>query len=132
MAACPRGSYIRRVRRSSRSRMKSSRRSAIVAPGRTPMPPVMTRVGIPSVWVSTAWTTRRLRIEQPRGAESGLGVLSHLNGLVGGQRQSRWPARPPIAARDLHRQLDRLDELRPGVPAEDRMQVLIERKGLVE
>ena len=33
---------------------KWSLRSSIVAPGIGPMPPVMTRVGIPSVWESTA------------------------------------------------------------------------------
>ncbi len=34
--------------------MKYSRRSAMVAPGTTPTPPVTTRVGIPSVCESTA------------------------------------------------------------------------------
>ena len=34
--------------------MKCSRRSFIVAPGMTPTPPVITRVGMPSVCESTA------------------------------------------------------------------------------
>lgn len=37
--------------------MKYVRRSAMVAPGMTPTPPVMTRVGMPSVCESTAWKT---------------------------------------------------------------------------
>lgn len=35
--------------------MKWSRFSAMVAPGTTPTPPVITRVGMPSVCESTAW-----------------------------------------------------------------------------
>ncbi len=35
--------------------MKWSRFSAMVAPGMTPTPPVITRVGMPSVCESTAW-----------------------------------------------------------------------------
>ncbi|GHI25840.1 hypothetical protein Shyd_72110 [Streptomyces hydrogenans] len=54
-AAWPRGSYMSRVRKESRCSMKCSRFSAMVAPGITPTPPVMTRVGMPSVWESTAW-----------------------------------------------------------------------------
>ena len=34
--------------------MKYRRRSYMVAPGITPTPPVITRVGMPSVWESTA------------------------------------------------------------------------------
>ena len=52
--ACPRGSVMSRVRTSSEFSMNHVRRSAIVAPGSSPTPPVMTRVGIPSVWESTA------------------------------------------------------------------------------
>lgn len=55
MAPCPRGSHMSRVRSPSRCAMNRCRRSAIVAPGRTPTPPVMTRVGMPSVCESTAW-----------------------------------------------------------------------------
>ena len=35
--------------------MKYRRLAIMVSPGMTPMPPVMTRVGMPSVWESTAW-----------------------------------------------------------------------------
>ena len=51
---CPRGSYMSNVRRSSELSMNHCRRSAMVAPGMTPTPPVTTRVGMPSVWESTA------------------------------------------------------------------------------
>ena len=54
IAAWPRGSRISSSRRSSRSASKRSLRSSIVAPGSGPTPPVTTRVGIPSVWESTA------------------------------------------------------------------------------
>jgi hypothetical protein len=54
MAEWPRGSRISRSRRSSISASKCSLRSSIVAPGIGPTPPVTTRVGIPSVWESTA------------------------------------------------------------------------------
>ena len=49
IAPWPRGSCIRSVRIQSRSRSKRSLRSSIVSPGSTPTPPVITRVGIPSV-----------------------------------------------------------------------------------
>ena len=42
--------------------MKCSRFSFIVAPGITPIPPVMTRVGMPSVCESTAVNIRVERI----------------------------------------------------------------------
>ena len=54
IAACPRGSRMSSRRRSSRSASKRSLRSSIVAPGSGPTPPVMTRVGMPSVCESTA------------------------------------------------------------------------------
>ena len=54
IAECPRGSRISSSRRSSISVSKCSLRSSIVAPGIGPTPPVTTRVGIPSVWESTA------------------------------------------------------------------------------
>ena len=54
IAEWPRGSRINRSRRSSRCSSKYSRRSCIVAPGTGPSPPVITRVGIPSVCESTA------------------------------------------------------------------------------
>jgi hypothetical protein len=71
MALWPRGSCIRSVRRSSRWFMTNNRRSAMVAPGSSPTPDVTTRVGMPSVWLSTAPMTRRDRITRgyPSGAE---------------------------------------------------------------
>ena len=54
IAPWPRGSRISSSRSSSSSASKWSLRSSIVAPGIGPTPPVMTRVGIPSVWESTA------------------------------------------------------------------------------
>ena len=70
IAACPRGSRISSRRRSSRSASKCSLRSSIVAPGSGPTPPVMTRVGMPSVWESTAAKTRAALKRAPaaRGA----------------------------------------------------------------
>ena len=53
IAPWPRGSRISSSRRSSMCCSKCSLRSSIVAPGTGPTPPVMTRVGIPSVWEST-------------------------------------------------------------------------------
>ena len=57
IAEWPRGSNMSSVRSSSMRSRKYARRSAMLAPGITPMPPVITRVGIPSVWESTAWKT---------------------------------------------------------------------------
>ena len=54
IAAWPRGSFTRNCRMWSRCSMKYRRFSFIVAPGTTPTPPVTTRVGMPSVWESTA------------------------------------------------------------------------------
>ena len=62
---CPRGSYIRNVLSSSELSMNHCRFSAMVVPGMTPTPPVITRVGIPSVWESTAWMTRWVRTLAP-------------------------------------------------------------------
>ncbi|GAA3429228.1 hypothetical protein GCM10018953_64120 [Streptosporangium nondiastaticum] len=39
----------------------------MVAPGMTPTPPVTTRVGMPSVWESTAWKTRFVLISPSSG-----------------------------------------------------------------
>src|SRR5580693_8202300 len=102
MAAWPRGSYIRNVRSSSLFSTNHWRRSAIVAPGMTPTPPVTTRVGIPSVCDSTVWITRCDRI----GArllpvalgQHGLGVGDDPRGDVGRQRQPRRPAPAALAA----------------------------------
>ena len=54
MAPWPRGSFMSIWRISSCSRSKRSLRSSIVSPGNWPTPSTMTRVGIPSVWESTA------------------------------------------------------------------------------
>jgi hypothetical protein len=54
IAACPRGSFISSSRTWSRCCSKYSLRSSIDAPGITGTPPVMTRVGMPSVCESTA------------------------------------------------------------------------------
>ena len=54
IAPWPRGSRISSSRSSSIDCSKWSLRSSIVAPGTGPTPPVTTRVGIPSVWESTA------------------------------------------------------------------------------
>src|SRR4051794_1662118 len=72
MALWPRGSYISNVRRSSWCSRKWRRRSIIVAPGITPTPPTMTRVGMPSVCESTAWKTRRARIAAILGPRRGV------------------------------------------------------------
>ena len=54
IAPCPRGSRISSSRTSSMLSSNHSLRSSIVAPGSIGTPPVMTRVGMPSVWESTA------------------------------------------------------------------------------
>ena len=54
IAPWPRGSRISSSRSSSMCSSKWSLRSSALAPGIVPTPPVMTRVGIPSVWESTA------------------------------------------------------------------------------
>ena len=54
IAPWPRGSRISSSRRSSSSASKCSLRSSMLAPGIGPTPPVITRVGMPSVWESTA------------------------------------------------------------------------------
>src|SRR5699024_4686631 len=119
--ACPRGSYISSVRRSSLLSRNHCRRSAIVAPGSTPTPPVITRVGIPSVWQSTACGTRLDRTRSAyRSVEAvGDGLLggrAHVGLLLGQQRLARRAAPAAGAPDQVHRQLDRLDELGLGVP----------------
>ena len=54
IAPWPRGSRISSSRRSSSPASKFSLRSSMLAPGIGPTPPVITRVGMPSVWESTA------------------------------------------------------------------------------
>ena len=64
IAAWPRGSFMSSNRMSSRCSIKKSRFSFMVSPGITPTPPVTTRVGIPSVWESTAVNIRFERMRQ--------------------------------------------------------------------
>src|SRR3569833_2339331 len=130
IAACPRGSYIRSVRMWSRWVMKWRRRSAIVAPGMTPTPPVTTRVGIPSVWESTAWKPCRLRIALQVCRVLGGGTYGLV--LLGEQRQARVPARPAVSTRQVHRLLDGLDELGSGNKTQQQKQGPGERQGAVE
>ncbi|GAA3060878.1 hypothetical protein GCM10010467_19000 [Actinocorallia glomerata] len=54
MAECPRGSRINRRLKLSRLSRNQMRLSAMVLPGIGGAPPVTTRVGMPSVWESTA------------------------------------------------------------------------------
>src|SRR5690606_23974993 len=126
----PRGSYISSVRRSSRLAMKYSRFCAMVSPGTTPTPPVMTRVGMPSVCESTACRTRRLRIRRPpvRVREGG----PHGRVLLGGERRARWAARAAVPAGEVHRELDGLDERWFGVPPQQRVQRPVRRDGRPE
>src|SRR6516225_5977951 len=131
MAAWPRGSYIRKVRSSSQFWMNHWRRSAMVAPGMTPTPPVTTRVGMPSVCDSTVWITRCERIRATPSSialgQRGLGVVDDLLGDPESQRRARRPAWAAVAAGDVHGQLDRLHELGLGVPPQQRVQVAIDR-----
>ena len=114
IAECPRGSYISSVRRWSRCSRKYRRRSAIVSPGITPTPPVITRVGMPSVCESTAWKTRFVRIASgdargsapaPAGRDRGLRVAAHPASCsaVSGSRGGRHgpPYRPTMSIDSL-------------------------------
>src|SRR5690349_20606501 len=101
---------------------KYRRRSAIEAPGISRTPPTITRVGMPSVCESTAWNTRRARISAAHSRERLLGRNAHDRFLLGRQRLSRGTTRAAVAADDVHRELDRLDELGFGVPPEQRVQ----------
>src|SRR6266545_4084572 len=129
------GSHIRKVRKSSLLSMNHWRRSAMVLPGNTPTPPVITRVGMPSVWESTAWMMRVVLMVCPRVfqmwsrrsaialGEGSLGIATH--DLSGRRRQgaARRPAQAALAAGDVHRELDRLDELGTRVPTQQRVEV---------
>src|SRR5690625_6590039 len=70
--ACPRGSYMSMVRRSSALSRNHWRRWNMVWPGRTPTPPVMTRVGIPSVCEATPCRTRLERMRSTETVVDGL------------------------------------------------------------
>src|SRR5437763_1429854 len=96
----------------------------MVSPGITPTPPVMTRVGIPSVCESTALKYRvartsthlhRIRVQVLDGAPH---VGLHASELVGGQRTARWPTGSARTADQLHSALDGLHELGAGIPPE--------------
>ena len=65
IAPCPRGSCISSRRTSSSSVSKCSLRSSIVSPGSAGIPPVITRVGMPSVCESTAEKARRALMRVP-------------------------------------------------------------------
>ena len=52
--------------------------------------------------------------------------------LLGRQRQARRTARAAVLTDHVHRQLDRLDELGLGVPAQQRVHEAVERKRGVE
>src|SRR2546423_5279007 len=107
----PGGSYIGRVRRSSLWAMTHGRRSAMVLPENPPPPPVTTRVGMPSVWESTAWMMRVVLISAVALGQGGLGVTTYDFGGLRRERGARRPARATFTAGDVHRELDRLDEL---------------------
>src|SRR5829696_4545078 len=94
----------------------------------TPTPPVITRVGIPSVWESTAWKTRVVRIRRSsRSTASGDAGRRSLGPEPGGDRGVR------VAPDDqVHRQLDRLDELGLRVPPQEGMELAVERQRGVE
>src|SRR3954451_6037708 len=110
----------------------------------TPTPPVITRVGMPSVWESTAWKTRDVRIVVSRPAASGdaggsalgretradrrLGRGANDGLLLGREREPGLPARAAVPPDEVHRQLDGLDELGPRVPAEQRMEPAVQRQ----
>ncbi len=89
--AWPRGSYMSSFRTWSRCSRKYRRRSNIEAPGITPIPPVITRVGMPSVCESTAWKTRFVRIGS---GDAGRGALRGEAGRDRGLRVARGPGRP--------------------------------------
>src|ERR1044072_4707264 len=129
IAEWPRGSFMRNRRMWSRGSMKYRRRSNMVAPGNTPAPPVTTRVGIPSVCESTAWKTRSLRMGSVKPFREGrLGGLAHRGGVVGGEGYAWVAAGSAVAPGDVHAELDRLDELGPGVPAQQRVQGAVQRQ----
>src|SRR3954471_3940918 len=100
---------------SSRRSRKYSRRSFMVAPGTVPIPPVITRVGMPSVCESTACRTSLLRmIPLPLGEPGRDGLLGggpDRGLLLGQQRHARRPYGTAVPSDDVHGQLDRLHEL---------------------
>jgi hypothetical protein len=99
------------------------------APGSTPVPPVITRVGIPSVCESTAVNIRaartsghRLRTQKVKRA---LQVGVDLEPMLGRERPSRRTARSAVSLDEIHAVLDRLDELGAGVPTERRDEMFV-------
>lgn len=117
MALCPRGSNINHWRQKSMCSMKCRRFSNIVAPGISPMPEVTTRVGIPSVCVSTVVTVRMLFI---RRSYPGLTVLEicksniHLTMnlllFMGRQRKARKSSWATVTTNMVHSKFDCLNE----------------------
>src|SRR5688572_20576749 len=124
----------------------------MVSPGMTPTPPVTTRVGIPSVCESTALMVRLVRMLSPWSVECWVSALSNpfegtnIQHSAGGdvgegrlrvladlglvlcrQRAARRAGRSTVALPgDVDRELDRLHELGPRVPAEHRHEVAVQ------
>ena len=101
IAECPRGSFISNMPQVvqvldevQRAARPSSR------PGCTPTPPVMTRVGIPSVCESTAVNDRTRTLHPNAAATSVLACRARCaTGLLGAQRPARRAARAAVAGR---------------------------------
>src|SRR5699024_8477756 len=128
--ACPRGSYMSMVRRSSALYRNHWRRWNMVWPGRTPTPPVMTRVGIPSVCESTPCRTRLERMRSTETVVDGLlGDVPDGLFLFGQQRLTRRPAPTAVAPDHVLRELDGLHELGLGVPTQQRVHGPVQRQG---
>src|SRR5579875_202155 len=113
-----------RVRSSGRWWMTYWRRSSMVAPGSTPTPEVTTRVGIPSVWLSTAPMTRRERMggSGVRAGQVGSGGRPDLLRVFGRELQAGEAYRPAVPADLFLGDLDGLHETGVGVPAQQRQQ----------
>jgi hypothetical protein len=75
---------------------------------------------------------RRSNIVSPGIGQRLLGRHAHLGLLLCGQRLTRRPARAAVPADHVHRQLDGLDELGLGVPAQQRVQQPVQRPGLIQ
>ncbi len=89
----------------------------MVWPGSSPTPEVTTRVGMPSVWLSTAAMTSRDRI---RGPPCSAGLRPAVVGIGGWQSQPGQADRAAVQPGLLLGHLDRLDEAGVGVPAQER------------
>src|SRR5262245_60170922 len=110
MAACPRGSFMSNCLTPSRCSRNHRRRSFMVAPGIVPMPPGITRVGMPLVWESTACRTSVLRMTgllllvpvwvQHAAREVRGQVRLQVMELLGSDLHRRHPGRP-LPGREL-------------------------------